>query len=314
MLYVYRKALSDGAAELAEKLNGRRWRDKQTPLATKARAGDVVICWGQAFAKEAVRVLNGGALRSKFDDVTRLREAGVPTIDARRTRPTETRQVPAGPDPAVTLWNAASELAEDFVEDEVGETVPRSGPRIRGIDELITSLTGLRAALNTPIPTARTEAVPATGEWVGRASDHVGGTDLLSGTGTDFFVKKETFTNEYRVHSFAGVSIRAGKKVPRDGFTAGRNLHPWVRSWDGGWRILYDGVSVKQRHRDVARQAVEALGLDFGAVDIGERADGTLCVLEVNRAPGLEGGTIDRYVSAITKWIEGTPRAARRAA
>ena len=34
-----------------------------------------------------------------------------------------------------------------------------------------------------------------------------------------------------------------------------------------------------------------------------ERADGSLLVLEVNRAPGLEGGTIDAYTDAIRQWI-----------
>jgi hypothetical protein len=40
-------------------------------------------------------------------------------------------------------------------------------------------------------------------------------------------------------------------------------------------------------------------------VDIGVRADGSLLVLEVNRAPGLEGGTITRYADAIRKWQNG---------
>ena len=69
--------------------------------------------------------------------------------------------------------------------------------------------------------------------------------------------------------------------------------------------ISYDGEVVKQRHRDIAHQAIQALGLQFGAVDIGERADGSLLVLEVNRAAGVEGGTVEAYARAVRRWITG---------
>ena len=68
---------------------------------------------------------------------------------------------------------------------------------------------------------------------------------------------------------------------------------------------MYDGVSSRQPHRDLAHRACEALGLQFGAVDIGEQVDGSLVVLEVNRAPGLEDGTVARYAGAITRWMQG---------
>jgi hypothetical protein len=155
-------------------------------------------------------------------------------------------------------------------------------------------------------------AAQANGEWVGRTNNHTGGADLLTPTtAPDYFVKKETFVNEYRIHSFLGRSIRGGRKGLRDGFSLDgangtRRASNWVRSWDGGWKINYDGETVKQKHRDIAHDAVRALGLDFGAVDIGERQDGSLVVLEVNRAPGLEGGTITVYSNAVTNWANGT--------
>ncbi len=48
---------------------------------------------------------------------------------------------------------------------------------------------------------------------------------------------------------------------------------------------------------DVARQAVNALGLDFGAVDVAVISPSEAVVFEVNSAPGLTGTTIDNYVS-----------------
>jgi glutathione synthase/RimK-type ligase-like ATP-grasp enzyme len=55
--------------------------------------------------------------------------------------------------------------------------------------------------------------------------------------------------------------------------------------------------------REIAAAAVTALGLDFGAVDLAQRPDGTLFVLEVNRAPGVEAGTAVAYAQAIQRWL-----------
>lgn len=136
--------------------------------------------------------------------------------------------------------------------------------------------------------------------WLPRTSDHHGGLDLLKPGRADFWVKKLDIAEEFRVHSFRGKSIRAGVKIHRKDF---KDPHPWIRSWDGGWRIVYDGKSIKQAHRDIAHAAIKALGLDFGAVDLGRTVDGSLVVLEVNRAPGIEGGTLAAYQAAIEGWI-----------
>lgn len=147
-----------------------------------------------------------------------------------------------------------------------------------------------------------------------RVVNHKSGRDLLiSPKFPDYYVIKEGFVKEYRVHSFNGKSIRAGEKVGREGFTLvkaeewrpGKDLiHPWVRSFDAGWRIKYDGFTSNVKLRKYAHLAVKALGLTFGAVDLAERADGALRVLEVNRAPGIEGGSVGSYVRAIKKWME----------
>lgn len=181
---------------------------------------------------------------------------------------------------------------------------------LNGAVPLRSKLTDARILRDAKVPTIELSDRPQAG-YVGRLVDHVGGNDLLKPPkNPDFWVKQEVFVKEFRVHSFKGVSIRAGIKAPRDGFILPPDgvlqpgfLHPWVRSWDGGWRILYDGVSVKQRHRDVAHAAIAALGLDFGAVDIGQRKDKSLVVLEVNRAPGIEGGSIGAYAKAIQGWM-----------
>lgn len=298
MLYVYRKEASTGARDLAEALGGLRYRALRRPIEQRVRRGDTVVCWGESLQLPAtlgVRVLNGGALRNKLQDAQRLAEAGVPTIEVSTTRP----QAPApqvGPDPALPIFEEAKTAVEDFLELDFSRSniVYRDGVR-----DLAALLTRFHGALSAPIPMV-TVSNPTI--WLPRLRNHVGGTDLMNPpSAPDFFVKKEDIRQEYRIHSFQGRSLRAGVKRPRDG----QQAHDWIRSWDGGWRIVYDGVTSRQRHRDLAHSAVEALNLDFGAVDIGEKADGSLLVLEVNRAPGLEGGTIDAYVRAIQAWSNG---------
>ena len=95
-------------------------------------------------------------------------------------------------------------------------------------------------------------------------------------------------TNEYRVFVFKGKAFAVAEKIPED-----RDLIAWnfcegadygnVR-W-GNWNLPCVNESIK---------ACEALGLDFGAVDVILSPEGDPYVLEVNTAPAmpnLEDGT-----------------------
>lgn len=323
MIYVLRSQVSEGATELARMLGGRKLRKADDGrLYLKPRGvgrryvellgRDAVVCWGTAQGPLGrTRILNGHILRSKFQDAIRLQQAGVPTIAVSPTRPAAQVR-PAAIDPAIAAFTRCKEMADEF--SNLNFTGGRPAPFVQGVGELHTALGGLFTQLRTPPPVTPPPA--PVGEWFGRMNDHVGGNDLLGAIGNpDYWVRKLDIVKEYRVHSFLGRSIRAGKKAPREGYTPGGipTLHPWVRSWNGGWRILYDGVSSKTRHRELAHRAVAALGLSFGAVDIGELRDKSLVVLEVNRAPGLDGGTVDVYANAINQWVEGNWEARRAA-
>ena len=302
MIYVYRPALSSGAKELAAALEGRRLRrieggygirlvngrEKRVSL----RDGDVVIGWGAgvpAFSAR-IRTLNGAPIQNKYDDALVLKRAGVPTIEVSKTLP----RTQAATDPAVSLHTSLREALEEFSSAELS----RNTVYIRGLNDLQANIQRLSQVLQQPVPQQR-----ATGEWIARIYNHVGGNDLLHPPDRpNYYVKKENIVKEFRVHSFLGKSIRAGVKAPREDV-----LHPheWVRSYDGGWTIRYDGISSKQKHRELAHAAVAALGLQFGAVDIAQKADKSLIVLEVNRAPGLDGGTPEAYATAVRRWIAG---------
>lgn len=308
MLYLYRSKPSESARDLADALqvNARRISDlSKAHFGNGVRAGDFVVCWGDSFAGgNGIRVLNGGAIKSKYDDAIKLKESRVATIEVSKERPVARAAVAAvaGIDPLVALKEDAEERFEAFI------SAPwRRGPVfIRGLEELNVFIQNVQRAAVTPVPvgTPAVAGVNVQGEWIGRKNNHVGGGDILAPQGNmDYFSKKEALVEEYRLHIFKGKSIRAGVKVKREGFE--RTAHAWVRSFDAGWKIKYDEFKSKKAMRELAVRAVEALGLDFGAVDIGKKADGTYLVLEVNRAPGASDGTCETYARAIEKWVRG---------
>ncbi len=93
---------------------------------------------------------------------------------------------------------------------------------------------------------------------------------------------------EYRVHIFKGKSIRISEKAHTE-------FHIYT--------------TIKPQHnvghvRKAAKLAVEALGLDFGAVDI--LANDTECwVTEVNAAPGLGGSMPKLYAETFKRYLGG---------
>jgi hypothetical protein len=103
--------------------------------------------------------------------------------------------------------------------------------------------------------------------------------------------------HEYRVHVFKGEVLDVQKKKRKLGFT-GRSSG--IRNHSNGWIYARIDVAIPDMLCPIAIQAVELLGLDFGAVDIGHRIiDNKFFVFEVNTAPGLEGSTLDKYAKAI---------------
>lgn len=122
----------------------------------------------------------------------------------------------------------------------------------------------------------------------------------------DYYVEYAPTATEFRIHVFQGRSLRVGQKVQREGVC----VHPWIRTWDCGWGTQYDKRAqeqVTEAVRQAARDAVAALRYDFGAVDVGVRADGSPVVFEVNSAPGLETYTTARcYARRIAKLV-GAP-------
>lgn len=100
---------------------------------------------------------------------------------------------------------------------------------------------------------------------------------------------------EYRVHVFMGEVIDYQKRV-----RVLPNADIQVRSHNKGWDLARHGFERIDSVATLAIKACEALGLDFGAVDIVRDYSDKNYVLEVNSAPNLNKDGRDVYVTAIT--------------
>ena len=111
------------------------------------------------------------------------------------------------------------------------------------------------------------------------------------------YTVKTKHKDEYRVHIFKGEVLDVQKKKKRNGFVGSST---GIRNHSNGWVYARSDVAIPDMLCPIAIQAVNLLGLDFGAVDIGHRViDNKFFVFEVNTAPGLEGTTLDKYSNAI---------------
>lgn len=116
------------------------------------------------------------------------------------------------------------------------------------------------------------------------------------------YTVKTKHKHEYRVHVFKGEVLDVQQKKRRSGYTGPST---GIRNHSNGWVYARCDIDIPDTVLEASIQAVSILGLDFGAVDIGYReVDSKAFVFEVNTAPGLVGTTLDKYVTAFTKYLE----------
>lgn len=130
---------------------------------------------------------------------------------------------------------------------------------------------------------------------------------------TKYFNRKD----EFRVHVCKGEAIDIQKKrlrtevrdrirTERAGATdEAETSHVYrIRSYPNGWVFCRNNVVCPERVLQESIRAVEVLGLDFGAVDVGfRRSDSAVRIFEVNTAPGIEGSTIDTYARSLSRAV-----------
>lgn len=106
---------------------------------------------------------------------------------------------------------------------------------------------------------------------------------------------------EYRAHVFKGKIIDVQQKKKKLGHAVSNS---GIRNHSNGWIYARCNISPPDIILTASIKAVNILGLDFGAVDIGYRErDNKAFVFEVNTAPGLYGTTLDKYTQAFNNYL-----------
>lgn len=121
------------------------------------------------------------------------------------------------------------------------------------------------------------------------------------------YIKKK---HEYRVHVMQGkvidVQVKKRRRVVDD--LEAYAPEPRIRNLANGYVFCREGITANSQRDELAVNAVAALGLDFGAVDlIYNQHINKYFVLEVNTAPGLEGTTLERYAKVFKEVLAGVP-------
>ncbi len=95
---------------------------------------------------------------------------------------------------------------------------------------------------------------------------------------------------EFRVHVCDGNAFYIDEKRPRErGHTAR------IKNLANGYKYREPRKEFPDAVKDEAIKAVNAIGIEFGAVDVSLSEDGTVNVFEVNSAPGMRSRTRKLY-------------------
>lgn len=141
---------------------------------------------------------------------------------------------------------------------------------------------------------------------LGREESHARGEDInlilqwrdAYLTENDFFVQYKPTELEYRMHVVNGEVIHVHEKRKQ----SDADNHPFIRNSETGYIFVEPRESPPPDQ--LAIDAVGALSLDFGAVDIiREEETGDHYVLEVNSAPSLDEANLERYGDAFADII-----------
>lgn len=146
---------------------------------------------------------------------------------------------------------------------------------------------------------------------LGRKLHHTCGRDILFNPEwhmRDFYTQLVPKIKEFRIWAFRGQHLATYEKTlnyPIKNGRGGRNKEIW--NWRNGYAYNFrQPADIPERLKKLGCDAVEALLLDFGAVDILQGEDRRFYVLEVNTAPGVEGRRqgLTSLVNCIERWAK----------
>ena len=116
------------------------------------------------------------------------------------------------------------------------------------------------------------------------------------------YTKATKHKHEYRVHVFKGKVIDVQQKKKRLDYSGPST---GIRNHSNGWIYARCDINPPEQLLVECCNAVNILGLDFGAVDVGYRErDNKVFLFEINTAPGLYGTTLQKYVDTFTNYLK----------
>lgn len=217
-------------------------------------------------------------------------------------------------------WGNTSEYAY-FLQPRVGKIF--NPPDC--VDKAVNKIRFLEICTQNDIPCPRWTTNRADATVLARTNDivartlitaHGGRGIALIKRGTEELPEAKLYTvyvpkkTEYRVHVCGDNVFDVQQKKLKRGT---QNPNFQIRSWDNGWIFARQGVKFPDEVAETAVKAVKALGLDFGAVDVGwNELKKQPIVYEVNTAPGIEGETLDTYIKTIKGMVESYVRTKNR--
>lgn len=171
----------------------------------------------------------------------------------------------------------------------------------------LAALKALKAADISVPKVMETEAAVELDDFpvLGRKVHHVGGNDIVlcmqkydlplsKEAGAKYWTKYIPTAIEYRVHVFKDTVIKTSQKVLQDKHLA---KDPFIRNFDEGYVFKVSTTKLPNSVKGMCIDAVDALGLTFGAVDVVLSDKGKHYILEVNTAPGLQtDSSLEAYV------------------
>jgi len=117
------------------------------------------------------------------------------------------------------------------------------------------------------------------------------------------YTKYEEPTKEFRVYIFDNKFLDVLEKRRDTDMLAEGKINYFVRTEENGWVFCRNNVVAPQSVISEAVNAVKALGLVFGGVDIiWNQPNNKASVLEVNTAPGIFGTTVSKLAEAIQSY------------
>lgn len=108
---------------------------------------------------------------------------------------------------------------------------------------------------------------------------------------------------EFRVHVHTRFGVMDVQQKRKKNDVVEADFDAYIRSWDNGWVFCRENLQTPKLVEEVAELAVNRIGLDFGAVDIGYHKSYGVCVYEINTAPGIEGQTLENYARTFKRYL-----------